>query len=84
MGYNTNYRLYSTNDSVLESLIDSDEDESELSCMDLSEDRGVKYAYMYAKWYEHEEEMRAISKKHKGVLFTLHGDGEFRMQLVKI
>ena len=28
------------------------------------------------KWYEHEGDMRAVSTKFPGVLFTLHGKGE--------
>lgn len=29
-----------------------------------------------AKWYDHEEHMRAFSKRWPGILFTLEGEGE--------
>jgi hypothetical protein len=32
--------------------------------------------YQEAKWYEDEDDMRAISKEFPDVLFELHGEGE--------
>ena len=29
-----------------------------------------------SKWYDHQKDMEKFSKKHKDVLFTLHGEGE--------
>jgi hypothetical protein len=46
------------------------------------EDRPDSYAYSAwvdggrCKWYEWEEDMRKLSKKFPGAIFTLDGDGE--------
>lgn len=29
-----------------------------------------------ARWYEHQEDMRRVSARYPGFLFTLHGEGE--------
>jgi hypothetical protein len=34
--------------------------------------------YEVCKWYDHEKDMREMSKKFVGVVFTLHGEGEGR------
>lgn len=67
MGYNTHYDLDSTPWTPdVRAAVDADEEyireASENEC--------------HAKWYDHEEEMRAFSKRFPGVLFTLCGEGE--------
>lgn len=71
MGYLTRYDLTITDGD--ESLI------SELR----SEYGGADYAldddgncYDETKWYSHEEDMRAFSKKHPKAFFKLSGEGE--------
>jgi hypothetical protein len=76
MGYNTNYRLYCSDNEVLEKLVEDEGENEYLSYMDLSTNRGETYAEMSGKWYDHEDDMKKVSKENKGVLFTLHGEGE--------
>lgn len=33
-------------------------------------------AYAYAKWYDHDDDMLAISSKFPDILFCLHGSGD--------
>lgn len=77
MGYNTNYKLFSSNDEILKSIISLDDDSlAEEIGMEFLKDCGKQYGCIYAKWYDHEEKMKNISSKYKGVLFTLRGEGE--------
>lgn len=70
MGYNTHFTLECSDPNLLEKLVRDDEDE--LGFFDLYKGK----ATVETKWYDHEKDMRALSLKHKGVLFTLSGEGE--------
>ena len=78
MGYQTSYSLKSSKEGLVKTLVESS----------LENDGGnaggeLHYAIDIdgspndcVKWYDHETEMREISKKNPGVIFTLHGEGE--------
>lgn len=74
MGYNTSYRLeWSAVDELTGFKIGTAIGENEemryvMGSDGHSEDSG--------KWYDNEADMRALSLKFPGVLFTLHGEGE--------
>ena len=89
MGYETRYRLEVETVKVMkevkgidsngkpatifvEEYIDPEKIQREIS--DLS---GYQYLWSdMCKWYDHEKDMRTISKKYKGVLMKLEGEGE--------
>lgn len=65
MGYYTDYEVSSTLDfseykDILEELSDYEFDDG----------------FVNAKWYDHEDHMKALSLRYKDVLFTLRGNGE--------
>lgn len=78
MGYYTEYSLMTSlptenNKTLLKKIIKlaRKNDESIAFAIDDNGDPQQR-----CKWYEHENDMRAISALHPGVLFTLSGDGE--------
>lgn len=89
MGYETRYRLEVETVKVkkevkgidsngkpasifVEEYIDAEKIQKEIC--DLS---GYEYAFSdMCKWYDHEKDMRTISKKYKDVLLKLSGEGE--------
>lgn len=89
MGYETRYRLEVETVKVkkevkgidangqpatvfVEEYIDAERIQREIS--DLS---GYQYLWSdMCKWYDHEKDMRAISRKYKDVLLKLSGEGE--------
>jgi hypothetical protein len=70
MGYVTVYELYFSpvDDKKIESKI------LKYDFGDLTVEEVMNVVDM--KWYDHEEDIRKLSKKFKNVLFTLHGCGE--------
>jgi hypothetical protein len=67
MGYATNYD------------IEADQQIPEFDALmtQISEYRGWRDGQLHeAKWYDHEDHMRALSKQHPSILFTLRGEGE--------
>jgi len=71
MGYYTEHKLSVTAGS--EQLIEVFRDECEEASYALKSDGG---SCNWAKWPRHEEDLRAFSKMHPGVIFTLSGKGE--------
>lgn len=70
MGYNTNYTLECSDENVMHELSKSNE---ELIGF-LYFSNGKLYGSW--TWYNHENDMRRLSEKYRGVIFTLHGAGE--------
>lgn len=77
MGYYTQYNLYVTNEGFLD-----DEVKVAVSAavddLNLFEVSGsVEYGWSaYDKWYDHDDDMLAISARFPDVVFQLYGDGE--------
>lgn len=68
MGYYTNYEL-EVDQEVLGDL--------DTEMKSATEYEGWHEGKLYSvKWYSHEDDMRLLSAKYKGVLFTLRGEGE--------
>lgn len=65
MGYETRYTL--TTDDYCE--------EMHKKCIVNESEYGNMWTDS-CSWYKHEKEMRKYSKKNKGILFTLTGEGE--------
>lgn len=71
MGYHTYHEL----------TIEPDDEELKRQIIDgESSDSEVRNLWVYgeepSKWYEHDEDMRELSKKWPNVTFHLHGEGE--------
>src|SRR5271167_3366834 len=66
MGYNTQFRLEiePENPDLLTELAEGNDQMSGAICGDS------------IKWYDHKDEMIALSKRFPDTLFTLYGDGE--------
>lgn len=71
MGYQTNYSLKSSPKIEESILIDQLEVITLYSFDEYSGD-----ICLDAKWYDHEDHMKSLSKVYPDVLFTLHGEGE--------
>lgn len=77
MGYYTQYNLYVTNvgfldDEVKVAVSNAVDD---LNLFDVS--GSVEYGWpAYDKWYDHDDDMLAISARFPDVVFQLYGDGE--------
>lgn len=76
MGYYTSYKLTSKPDVLAQ--VHHEESYTDVGtsgdyCFSLEEDGST---YGPCKWYDHEDDMREISKRHQGVVFKLSGEGE--------
>lgn len=77
MGYYTQYNLYVTNvgfldDEVKVAVSNAIDD---LNLFDVS--GSVEYGWSaYDKWYDHDDDMLALSTRFPDVVFQLYGDGE--------
>jgi hypothetical protein len=83
MGYYTQYKLtvYAPeDDGSLQALQESVDFIDEINESHAAIIAGIAgYDYLFdnsCKWYEHEEDMIAYSKKHPDLVFKLHGEGE--------
>lgn len=80
MGYHTDYNLSAVNEDIkkilsdLREKYDSDSLEFDTEIFYVLDVDGTKWDE--AKWYEHEDEMRAISKLYPEVVFKLKGEDE--------
>lgn len=74
MGYNTNFSLKCSKEGLLEKIFDNAEDDYDSPFAYAFEKNGETADAI--KWYEHEEDLLKLSKKHPGVIFTLSGEGE--------
>lgn len=73
MGYYTRYDLkVDSQDEKLWEFLENDETASNYGSL-ISFVNGQSDS---CKWYDHEEEMKDVSKKFPDVLFTLEGEGE--------
>lgn len=75
MGYNTNYILECSDENVMHELSKSNEELVEFLFFSNGKLQGS------CKWYDHEYDMRCLSEKYRGVIFTLHGAGENKSDL---
>lgn len=75
MGYYTSYTIESSDDGMVECPTCG-------TCGALTHELGIEEQIGYDpfgeanKWYHHEEDMRAYSKKFPDVVFTINGEGE--------
>ena len=81
MGYETKYKLQTVGTVLPESdplvTVLGEKPRKLPSFKDEIESRhGFGVLESPCKWYEHEEEMKALSKEHPHVLFILDGEGE--------
>jgi hypothetical protein len=74
MGYYTRYNLSvdAPNYNDME-IIEQFRKENEYAAHALEEDGSCADE---CKWYDHEKELKAFSKKHPNLVFTLKGEGE--------
>lgn len=75
MGYNTNYTLECSDENVMHELSKCNEELIEFLSFSNGKLQGTW------KWYDHENDMRCLSEKYRGVIFTLHGVGEDKSDL---
>lgn len=77
MGYYTQYNLYVCNDAELDET-ELDDIENAIEGLDIFDGGGgFRYGWSaYEKWYDHDDDMLALSTRFPDVVFQLYGDGE--------
>lgn len=77
MGYYTQYNLYITNKDSLGDEVKAAVDNAVYD-LNLFEGSGnIEYGWSaYGKWYDHDDDMLAISARFPDAVFQLYGDGE--------
>lgn len=70
MGYNTSFILECSDENVMNEFSKHKEELINFLTFSNGKLRGTW------KWYDHEYDMRSLSERYPGVIFTLHGAGE--------
>lgn len=76
MGYYTQYNLYVQNyDGLNETELD--DVNSAIEALNIFDGGDNRYGWSaYEKWYDHDDDMLALSTRFPDVVFQLYGDGE--------
>lgn len=76
MSYYTQYNLYVQNyDGLNETELD--DVNSAIEALNIFDDGDNRYGWSaYEKWYDHDDDMLALSTRFPDVVFQLYGDGE--------
>ncbi len=69
MGYNTTYKVYVVNDTPAKWTLDKDLARISDYVFDDGEAHDIK-------WYEHDAEMKLLSKEHPDTIYEVRGNGE--------
>ncbi|AGR47915.1 hypothetical protein PHIM7_212 [Sinorhizobium phage phiM7] len=81
MGYGTSYKLKVINEGDdynrdYDMVVGCTHDGKDETFVENFLDQRYLFGNSEQRWYEHEHDMRVISKKFPGVLFILEGEGE--------
>ena len=74
MGYYTDYRIEHDGSANLTPEVCTQLER--ITGYSFEEESDNELCNYHAKWYEHEEQMKELSKLHPEVLFTVEGNGE--------
>lgn len=76
MGYYTQYNLYVQNYDWLNET-ELDDVNSAIEALNIFDGGDIRYGWSaYEKWYDHDDDMLALSTRFPDVVFQLYGDGE--------